>query len=109
MTESKLTLKEHPTLADYQEYVSLMVKERGFDKESAPELFMLLMEECGEMAKAARKSEGVQTDENSKKYNLGHEAADVLIYLLDICNHYHVDLEKAFREVEEINKKRKWS
>lgn len=109
MNESKLHLKENPTLKDYQEYIALMVKERGFDKETAAQLFMLLLEECGEMAKAARKSQGIRTDENSNKYNLGHEAADVLIYLLDICNHFDVDLEKAFREKEEINKKRKWT
>jgi NTP pyrophosphatase (non-canonical NTP hydrolase) len=109
MAESKLNLKEKPTLKDYQKYVADMVMERGFDKEGAPELFMLLMEECGEMAKAARKNSGIHTDANSQKYNLGHEAADVLIYLLDICNHFNVDLEKAFREVEEKNKKRSWS
>lgn len=34
--------------------------------------------------------------------------ADVFIYLLDICNHFDVNLEKAFRDKEEINKKRVW-
>jgi NTP pyrophosphatase (non-canonical NTP hydrolase) len=32
----------------------------------------------------------------------------VFMYLLDICNHFDIDLEKAFREKEEINKKRTW-
>jgi len=32
----------------------------------------------------------------------------VFIYLLDICNHFNIDLEKAFRDKEEINKKRIW-
>ena len=105
---SDLILKEHPTLKDYQEYVGLMIKERGFDKETIPEMFMLLMEECGEMAKAARKSQGMYTDVNSVTPDLGHEAVNVLIYLLDICNHFSIDLEKAFREKEEINKKRTW-
>lgn len=105
---STLHLKEQPTLKDYQEYISLMVKERGFDKETAPELFMLLLEECGELAKSARKSAGIHTDENSKKHDVGHEAADVFIYLLDICNKYNIDLEKSFREKEEVNKKRVW-
>ena len=35
--------------------------------------------------------------------------ADVLIYLLDLANVLGVDLEKAFREKEEINKKRNWN
>ncbi len=105
---SNLFLKENPTLKDYQNYVAEMIEERGFDKETTPELFMLLLEECGEFAKAARKSAAIKSDDNSKKYDLGHEAVDVLIYLLDICNHFNVDLEKAFREKEEINKKRTW-
>ncbi len=105
---SKLTLPKNPTLKNFQHYVADMVEERGFQKETVSDIFMLLLEECGEMAKAARKSAGIKTDKNSKEHNLGHEAVDVLMYLLDICNHYNVDLEKAFREKGEINKKRIW-
>jgi NTP pyrophosphatase (non-canonical NTP hydrolase) len=104
-----LKLKKNPTLKDYQKYVERLVKARGFDKETLPEIFMLFLEECGELAKAARKSTGVKSDANSEKFILDHEAADVFIYLLDICNHLDIDLEKAFRAKEEINKKRKWS
>jgi len=104
-----LQLKKNPTLKDYQTYVADMVKERGFEKESVPQLFMLLMEECGEFAKAARKSQGIHIDNASEKYNLGHEAADVLIYLLDICNQYNIELEGAFRSKEEINSNRNWT
>lgn len=108
MKKSKLHLKPKPTLRDFQKYVAKMVKERGFDKETIPQIFMLFLEECGEMAKAARKSQKIKSDKNSKEYHLDHEIADVFIYLLDICNHFGVDLEKAFREKEEINKKRVW-
>lgn len=107
--ESKLNLPENPTLNDFQQYVADMVNERGFEKETIQEIFMLFLEECGEMAKAARKSTGIKTDKNSKEYHLDHEIADVFIYLLDICNHYDIDLEKAFREKEKINKQRTWS
>jgi len=106
--ESKLFLKENPTLKDYQEYVALMIKERGFDKEAVPEIFMLLLEECGELAKAARKHTNIHSDSNSENFELAHEAVDVFNYLLDICNHFNIDLEKAFREKEEVNKKRVW-
>ena len=85
-----------------------MVKERGFDKESISEIFMLFLEECGEMAKAARKTQNIKSDKNSEQFHLNHEIADVFIYLLDICNHYNIDLEKSFRDKEEINKKRFW-
>ena len=105
---SKLILKENPTLKDYQEYVGLMIKERGFEKETIPELFMLLLEETGELAKAARKHTNIHTDKNSENFEISNEAADIFMYLLDICNHFNIDLEKAFREKEEINKKRTW-
>jgi NTP pyrophosphatase (non-canonical NTP hydrolase) len=69
---------------------------------------MLFLEECGEMPKAARKLENMHTDKNSKEHDLGLEIADVFIYLLDICNRYNIDLEKAFRDKEKINKQRTW-
>lgn len=105
---SDLVLKPNPTLADFQAYVSQLVKERGFDQETVPEVFMLFLEECGELAKAARKMQKMKTDSGSEQFHLDHEAADVFIYLLDICNHFGIDLEKAFRDKEEINKKRVW-
>lgn len=109
MDKSKLHLGGNPTLKDFQNYVAEMVKERGFDHESVSEIFMLFVEECGEMAKAMRKAEKIKSDGNSKDRNLNHEIADVFIYLLDICNQYGVDLEQAFREKEEMNKKRVWT
>lgn len=105
---SKLNLKQNPTLRDFQEYVAELVKERGFDKETVSEMFMLFLEECGEMAKAARKTQKMKIDKKSEQFHLNEEAADVFIYLLDICNHFEIDLEKAFRDKEEINKKRLW-
>ena len=105
---SKLFLKDNPILKDYQEYIKEMIKERGFDKETIPEIFMMLSEEIGEMAKAARKHTNIKTDNNSRKPELEQEIADVFMYLLDICNYFNVDLEKAFRDKEEINKKRVW-
>jgi NTP pyrophosphatase (non-canonical NTP hydrolase) len=108
MNRDKLILKQNPTLSDFQEYVNQLVKERNFDKETIPEIFMLFLEECGELAKAARKVEGIKIDKNSEQFHLDYEAADVFIYLLDICNHFDIDLEKAFRNKEKNNKKRIW-
>ncbi len=105
---STLFLKNNPILRDFQEYVAAMVQERGFDKETVPEIFMFFLEECGEMAKAARKAEHMKVDKHSQQFHLDHEIADVFIYLLDICNHFGVNLEQAFRDKEEINKKRSW-
>ncbi|MEI6480011.1 MAG: RS21-C6 protein [bacterium] len=101
-------LKENPTLEDFQTYAQEMVNERGFDKETIPEIFMLFLEECGELSKAARKTQNIKTDKKSEIFRLEQEAADVFIYLLQICNRFDINLEKAFRNKEEINKKRNW-
>jgi len=102
-------LKQNPSLKDFQIYVHDMVIKRGFDDETVPEIFMLFLEECGEMAKAARKLQNIKTDKNSAELNLQHEVADVFSYLLDICNQFDIDLETAFREKEQINDTRVWA
>ncbi|MEK7541231.1 MAG: hypothetical protein AAB533_00005 [Patescibacteria group bacterium] len=102
-------LKDNPALRDFQQYVAEMVRERGFDQENVPQKFMLLMEECGELAKACRKAAKIHSDRNSERFEAAGEAADVFIYLLDICNRFGIDLETAFREKEETNKKRSWA
>lgn len=104
----ELHLKENPSLRDFQDYIAAMVKQRGFDKETLPEIFMLFMEECGELAKAIRKTEKIHSDKNSEQFQVENEAADIFMYLLDICNNLGIDLEKAFRDKEEVNKKRRW-
>ena len=73
MSKSELLLKEKPTLKDLQAYTAQMVIERGFEKETAPELFMLFLEECVELAKAARKYQNIHTDKNSKQFNIEEE------------------------------------
>lgn len=86
-----------------------MLKERGFDKETVPEVFMMLLEECGELARSARKGQKhIKSYKGKKRANISYEFADVFIYFLQLCNYFDVDLEKAFRGKEEINKKRIW-
>lgn len=108
MNNENLILGQKPTLQDFQRYVAEMIKVRGFEKETVPELFMLLLEECGEFAKAARKTQSIKSDKKSENFYLADEAADVFMYLLDLCNQLGVDLEDAFRRKEEKNKTRKW-
>jgi len=109
MNKSKLHLKSKPTLRDFQSYIAKMLKERGFDKETIPEVFMMLLEECGELARSARKTQKhIKAYKGKKRSEISFEFADVFIYLLQLCNYFDVDLEKAFRAKEEINKKRIW-
>lgn len=103
-----MQLPVSPTLSDYQAYCRQIIIERGFDKETVPEVFTIFVEEVGELAKAIRKANGQKTDKNSKHHDVEEEAADVFWLLIDLCNRLDIDLEKAFREKEEKNKTRNW-
>ncbi len=83
--------------------------ERGFEKETVPEVFTVLVEEVGELAKAIRKFNGQKVDKNSRHHDIEDEAADVFCLLLDLCNRLDIDLAKAFAAKEEKNQKRKWT
>ncbi len=102
-------LPEHPTLMDLQAYVDATCKERGWTKDNYAEKFLLFTEEVGELAKAIRKDAGLY-DEKAKpqRFALEEEFADVLSYLLDLANYFHIDLEQAFREKEQLNQGRTW-
>lgn len=95
-----------PTLDDYQKLISELIIERGYDKESVSEVFTLLVEETGELAKAIRKYNGQKVHTDSQTHNVAEELADVLWLLIDLSNRLGVDLEQAFRAKEEKNKTR---
>jgi NTP pyrophosphatase (non-canonical NTP hydrolase) len=104
-----IELPEKATLTEMQKYMHQKVIERGFSDQTLPEYFMLLAEEVGELVKAGRKNLKTKKDLNSDFSSVEDEAADVFIYLLEICNVLGVDLEVAFRKKEEKNNKRTWS
>ena len=106
---SKLSLKENPTIADFQRYVADMKTERGFNQTDVIYDCLLLNEEVGELCKAIRKYKGKRIDANSSVGAVSEELADIFIYICSIANITGVDLEKAFRDKEEVNKKRTWA
>lgn len=104
-------LSSSSSLEEVQAYVEGTLKARGFDDETVAQKFMLLLEEMGEFAHAARKRADIKVDEAKWKdteENLRDEAADVFMYLLDICNKPDIDLAQSFLAKEEKNKKRTW-
>lgn len=104
----ELKLKENPSIRDFQEYVVRLEIERGFDSQTALEKCLLLGEEMGELFKAIRKSMKLKMDINANTTSIKEEIADMIIYLCAIANRFDIDIEEAFREKEEINKKREW-
>jgi NTP pyrophosphatase (non-canonical NTP hydrolase) len=101
-------LGNRPTFKEIQKYVEELEKERGFTEVSVIQNCLLLGEEVGELFKAVRKAEKMRTDEKSTSTSIEEELADIIIYLSSIANRYNIDLENAFRNKEEINKKREW-
>jgi NTP pyrophosphatase (non-canonical NTP hydrolase) len=102
-------LSEAPTLRAYQTYVTELEIERGFSDQGPIDKCLLLGEEVGELFKAVRKAEGLVIDANSHVGEIGHELADVFVYLCALANRYGVDLETAFRAKEAINERRLWT
>lgn len=96
------------TLNNLQKYVTELENERGFINQSVIQKCLLLGEEVGELYKAIRKTEKISTDSNSQLFHVGEELADILIYVCAIANRYNINLEDAFRQKEDINKKRVW-
>ena len=102
-------LKANPTLQDFQQYVLQMKQERGFNTTDKFYECCLLAEECGEVISAVRKNnKGGSVGDNSKVGDVALELADVFIYICSLANMHGIDLEKAFRDKEEINQKRTW-
>ncbi len=102
------TLKNNPTLENFQQYVSELETERSFASQTVIDKCLLLGEEVGELFKAVRKTEGLLIDSNSSFSEIGDELTDIFIYLCAIANRKGIDLETAFRAKEEKNKTRTW-
>lgn len=96
------------SLPEYQKLISELVVERGFDQETVSEVFMLLVEEVGELGKAIRQQSGVKTGSHSKQHAIEDEAADVFWLLVDLCNRLDIDLQQAFQQKEAKHQKRVW-
>ena len=103
------TLPSNATLQDYQALIKELVVARGFDKETVSEVFTLLVEEVGELAKAIRKSNGQKYGEHSRQHEVEEELADVFWLLIDLANRLEVDLAKAFKDKETINQTRNYA
>jgi NTP pyrophosphatase (non-canonical NTP hydrolase) len=103
-------INKNSTLKEIQEYITKMMEANGFHNKPL-ELFCYLTEEVGELAKEIRKTEQNMGMDVKKEYDscLKYEIADIFIYLLAICDFYHIDLLEAFQNKEKINLYRDWN
>jgi NTP pyrophosphatase (non-canonical NTP hydrolase) len=105
-----IQIPENPTLKDLQYHIKTIGEERGWDKNNYLEIFLLLSEEFGELAKAIRNYAGLFTEKekSNSSVELEEEFADVLNYIFDLANCFNINLEEAFRKKDEKNKNRNW-
>jgi NTP pyrophosphatase (non-canonical NTP hydrolase) len=101
-------LKSNPTLGDFQTYVRELEDERGFATQPLVQKCLLLGEEVGELFKAVRTHEKMSLANDAAPSEVEAEIADVLVLLCSVANKLDIDMEAAFREKEEKNKKRIW-
>ena len=99
---------QNASLAAYQQYVRQVMQERGFDYETVSQKFMLLLEEAGEFAQAAREKANLAQSSDAQAEDISDAAADVFAVLLDVCNQLGINLEQAFINREHKNQTRTW-
>ena len=105
-------IPENATIREWQAYMSDLVRARGWDKASDLEIFLLLTEEVGELAKAYRRRRALFTEtpsDTDSTEELAGELADVLSYLLDLSQRLGIDLEQALIDKEHHNRGRDWN
>lgn len=107
------------TLPALQQHIHDLCAARGWDKNTAEQRFLLLVEEVGELAKVMRKATNLQTEQNNPakpvwtgeqiRAGLAEEFADVLMYTFDLANVFGIDLEQAYRDKVAATAKRVWA
>lgn len=90
-------------LGSLQRYYGRVAGRRGWANESPRDTLLLLTEELGELARAVRKGSGLARDGGYDSTPIGHELADVQLYLVHLANALGVDLASAVTAKEAIN------
>jgi NTP pyrophosphatase (non-canonical NTP hydrolase) len=86
--------QDRPTLGDLQGFTRRLIAAKQWTTDPE-EIFILLTEEVGEVAKEVRRS--WKRGRAEVKDALGAELADVLMYVFDLANAFDIDLEQALR------------
>ncbi|MCU1336358.1 MAG: MazG domain protein [Bryobacterales bacterium] len=102
--------KEHklpvptPNLSTFQRYYKRVASQRGYERETAQNCLLLMVEEVGELARAIRKREKL-VRHGPARGNSGEsqELADVFLYIVHMANILDLDLGSAVRDKELMN------
>jgi NTP pyrophosphatase (non-canonical NTP hydrolase) len=92
-----------PNLLAFQRYYKRVAAERGYERESAQNCLLLMVEEIGELAHAIRNREKLARHGGHKGVNEARELADVMIYVVHMANLLGLDIAAAVRDKEMLN------
>jgi NTP pyrophosphatase (non-canonical NTP hydrolase) len=92
-----------PNVSAFQRYYRRVASQRGYERETAQNCLLLMVEELGELARAIRKREKLVRHGSSHRTNEAHELADVFLYVIHMANVLGLDLGSVVREKEELN------
>lgn len=94
-----------PAVSRFQNYYRKVAIQRGYERESAQNCLLLMVEEVGELARGLRRAEKLARHHASHSEPL-QELADVFIYVVHMANILGADLGEVVREKEAANWKR---
>jgi NTP pyrophosphatase (non-canonical NTP hydrolase) len=92
-----------PNVSAFQRYYKRVASQRGYERETAQNCLLLMVEEIGELARAIRKREKLVRHSTTGGTNEAHELADVFLYVIHMANILGLDLGATVREKEGIN------
>jgi len=102
ITQNKLPIPA-PNVQVFQRYYKRVASQRGYERETAQNCLLLMVEEVGELARCLRKREKLTRHGASPRVSEAHELADVFLYTIHMANILGLDLGSAVREKEEVN------
>lgn len=92
-----------PAVQPFQSYYARAAIRRGYEKETAQDTLLLMLEEFGELARAVRKRQKLRRDGKKVGSNEQQELADVFIYVIHMANVLGFDLADAVQRKEQLN------
>ena len=92
-----------PNVRAFQRYYKRVASQRGYERETAQNCLLLMVEEVGELARALRKRERLVRHGAPPRVSEAHELADVFLYTIHMANILGLDLGSAVQAKEEVN------
>src|SRR5205814_1782523 len=75
-----------PAIQAFQKYYARAAIRRGYEKETAENTLLMMVEEFGELARAVRKRQKLRRDSKGAVRSEEQELADIFIYVVHMAN-----------------------